>query len=484
MNKKIFKVKTVRQLLIAATTALFIYSCVPTREVKIANKSLPMTFEDTGQTDTLNSANINWRNFFNDSNLIALIDTALVNNQELNIMLQQVSMSQNEIQARKGEYLPFVGVGVVAETEKVGRYTSQGASDANNDIRPGEEFPEPLPNFEVGAFASWEIDVWKKLRNSKKAAVMEYLASVEGKNFMVTNLISEIADAYYELQALDNKLAIIDANLELQYSGLKTIKLQKEAARATELGVQRLEAEVYKNQSERYAVLQEIVETENVLNYLIGRTPKPIERDSEQFIEREIDTLFTGIPSQLLANRPDIKRAEYELEAAELDIKVAKANFYPSFTLRAGVGFESFNLKYLLTTPESLIYNVIGDMVAPLINRNAIKAEYRNANSKQIQAVFEYEKTILNAHIEVVNELSNIENLRNSYRLKEQQVEALTKSIDITNKLFKSARADYMELLLTQRDALESKMELVETKKKQLLARVSMYRHLGGGWQG
>lgn len=482
MNNLIFKFINIRSVVALTLSAIVFQSCVPTKTVRDEKKDLPEQFQNVVSKDTTNSAQIKWKTFFNDNNLAALIDTALVNNQELNILLQQVDIAKNEIQAKKGEYLPFVGIQAAAEVEKVGRYTSQGANDANTEIKLGEEFPEPLQNYKVGAFASWELDIWKKLRNSKKAAVVEYLSSVEGQHFMVTSLIAEIADSYYELQALDNKLAILTQNLELQNSGLKTIRLQMQAAKTTALGVKRLEAEVYKNTSELYNVKQEIVETENKLNFLVGRSPQHISRDSEQFIDKKIDTMYVGIPSQLLTNRPDIRRSEYELQAAKLDTQVAKANFYPSFTLRAGVGLESFKTKYLSSTPESLIYGLAGDMVAPIINRNAIKATYYNANDKQLQAVFDYEKTILNAHIEVLNGLSKIENLKKSYEQKENQVMALTNSIEITNKLFSAARADYMEVLLTQRDALESKLQLVETKKEQLTAKVNMYKSLGGGW--
>ncbi|WP_435135299.1 TolC family protein [Formosa sp. A9] len=482
MKTKMFKYLHLKRTLVFGMLGAAFYSCVPTRDIRDEHVALPEHFNSAKATDTITAATIPWRNYFTDNDLIALIDTALVNNQELNIMLQQVDMAKNEIKSRKGEYLPFVDIEAGAEVEKVGRYTSQGANDANTEIKPGKEFPEPLPNYGIGAFATWELDIWNKLHNAKKAAVMEYLSTVEGKNFMVTNLIAEIADSFFELQALDNKLAIIEQNLKLQNNALKTVRLQKQAARATELGVQRLEAEVFKNKSERYAVKQEIVETENKINFLIGRSPQPVIRHSELFIDRKLDSIYSGIPSQLLENRPDIRKAEYELQAAKLDTKVAKANFYPSFTIRAGVGLEAFNVKYLTTTPESLLYNLVGDMAAPLINRNAIKAEYYNANDRQLQAVFDYEKTILNAYIEVVNEMSNIDNLKHNYELKEQQVAALTKSIDITNKLFKSARADYMEVLLTQRDALESKMDLIETKKEQMLAFVNMYKSLGGGW--
>ena len=137
----------------------------------------------------------------------------------------------------------------------------------------------------------------------------------------------------------------------------------------------------------------------------------------------------------------------------------------------------------MVKTPESLLYSLAGDIAAPLINRNAIKATYYSANSKQLQAVFNYEKTILNAYIEVANELSNINNLKESYDLKSKEVDALTQSINISNDLFTSARADYMEVLMTQRDALESKFDLIETKKAQMNAMVNIYKALGGGWK-
>lgn len=482
MNKIIFKHKNLGSILTLTLIALVIQSCVPTKNIRDVNSVLPDNYQNIVSKDTINSAQIKWKEFFKDSNLTELIDVALSNNQELNIMLQQMNIAQNEIQARKGEYLPFVGIGAAAEVEKVGRYTSQGANDANTEIKPGKEFPEPLPNYAIGAFANWELDVWKKLRNSKKAATMEYLSTVEGKNFMVTNLIAEIADSYYELEALDNKLVILKQNLELQNNGLKTISLQKQAGKATELGVQRLQAEVYKNTCELFNVKQDIVETENRINFLIGRSPQTVKRNSEHFIDNKMDSITIGIPSQLLVNRPDIRKAEYEIQAAKLNTKVARANFYPSFTLKAGVGLSAFSLKYITETPASLLYNLAGDMVAPLINRNAIKAAYNTANNRQLQVLFEYEKTVLNAHIEVLNGMSRIDNLNKSYTQKELQVTALNNSIEITNSLFIAARADYMEVLLTQRDALESKIQLIETKKEQLNANVNLYKSLGGGW--
>ncbi|MDD7886069.1 TolC family protein [Flavivirga sp. 57AJ16] len=461
--------------------AMTLFSCVPTKNIREANINVPERYKNL-TNDTLNTATVKWKDFFSDSYLIALIDTALTHNQELNIMLQKIGMAQNNIKAKKGEYLPFVGIYAGADVDKVGEFTRNGAVEKNLNIVEEEAFPEPLTHFSVGLSASWELDVWKKLRNEKKAAVLEYLASVEGKNFMVTQLVSEIAGAYYELLALDNQLTIIQQNLDIQQDALKMVKLQKEAARTTQLAVRRFEADVYKNRSNKYQIRQQIIETENLINFLVGRYPQPVKRNSETFLNRKIDTMYSGIPSQLLTNRPDIKQAELELLASKLNVKVARAHFYPSFGIKAGIGLGAFKTKFLTSTPESLAYHLVGDMVSPLINRNAIKATYNSANNKQLQAVFDYEKVILNAYMEVSNRLSKAENLKESYFLKGKQVEGLTQSIDLSIQLFKSARAEYTEVLQTQREALDSKIELIETKRNQLLAHVKLYQALGGGW--
>ncbi|QDW24524.1 TolC family protein [Pedobacter sp. KBS0701] len=445
------------------------------------NKNVPVSFN--GSQDTVSIAGIQWRNFFTDPNLINLIDTALKNNQELNITLQDIEIAKNEIKAKKGELLPNVTYGVGAGLDKVGRYTSSGAGDASTEITPGKGVPEVLPDYHFGLQANWEADIWHKLRNSKKAAINHYLSTVEGKNFVITNLIAEVANSYYELLASDNQLETVKKTIELQSNALELMKIQKQATRVNELAVRKFEAEVLSSKSLEFDIQQDITETENKINFLLGRFPQPIIRDRSSFTDLVPATIHSGLPAQLLANRPDIKQAEYELEAAKLDVKVAKAQFYPSLGISASIGYQAFNPSYLLRTPESLIYSLAGDLAGPLINRNAIKAEYSSANAKQLQAVFDYEKTILNGYIEVANQLSKISNLQKSYDLKSKQVNALTQSIDISNELFKAARADYFEVLMTQRDALQSKLELIDTKKQQLNAVVDIYHALGGGWK-
>ena len=469
-----------KYIVVAGLLMAFSACTAPELAQKVANTDVPDRYYS--DQDTTNTANMQWREYFTDPYLVSLIDTALSNNQELNITLQEIEIARNEVSAKKGEYLPSVNLRAGTGVDKVGRYTRNGALEANTDIEPGREFPEPVGDFMGVAYATWEVDVWRKLRNSKKAALARYLSSVDGKNFMVTNLIAEIANSYYELLALDNQLDIVKQNIVIQSDALKIVKLQKEAARVTELAVRKFEAEVYHTRSLQFDIQQRIIETENRINFLVGRYPQSVERDSKTFNDLIPEQIHSGIPSQLLANRPDIRQAELELQASKLDVQVARARFYPSVGISAGVGLQAFNPSFLLKAPESLLYSLAGDLMAPLINKNEIKATYNNANAKQIQAVFNYEKTILGAFVEVANQLSNIENLKQSYDLKAKEVDALSQSISISNDLFKSARADYMEVLLTQRDALESKFELVETKMQQMNAMVNIYKALGGGW--
>ena len=461
---------------------LSVISCkLPEITQAAENRTVPQSYND--KQDTINTSTVQWKRFFTDPNLLNLIDTALKRNQELNITLKEIEIARNDIRFRQAPLLPTVGARLGVGVEKVGRYTSQGAGDASTEIKPGKEMPDPLTDLTAAVYANWEIDIWQKLHNAKKAAVIRYLSTVEGKNFLLTNLVAEVASSYYELLALDNQLEIVKQNIGLQNNALEIVKIQKEAARVTELAVQKFQAEVLHSQSLEFDIRQRIKETENRINFLLARYPQDIPRSRNNFLSTVPALINSGIPSQLLANRPDIKQAELDLDAAKLDVKVARAEFFPSFEISSAVGFQAFRPSYLVKFPESLLYSLAGDLAGPLINRNAIKAEFYNANARQLQAMYNYERSILNAYLEVSTQLSKIDNLEKSYDLKSKEVDALTRSIDISNDLFKSARADYLEVLMTQRDVLESKLELVETKKEQLNAVVTVYRDLGGGWQ-
>jgi NodT family efflux transporter outer membrane factor (OMF) lipoprotein len=423
------------------------------------------------------AAQQHWDAFFTDPDLRKLIESALENNQELNIRLQEIIIAKAEVNARRGEYIPHLDARAGVGLEKVGQTTSQGVSDEAHAV------PENLADFNFGLDASWEVDVWGRLRKAKKAANYRYLASIEAKNFVVTEIVAEIADSYWDLVALDKQLEILQTNIELQQAALELVIAKKAAARGTQLEVQRFQAEVLKNQGLIFDIERQRVMVENRINFLVGRFPQVVQRNDETFMAPAPDVVATGVPSDLLENRPDVRAASNMLEAAKLDTKSAKARFYPSLSIEAGVGYEAFNAVHLIDTPQSLAYNVAGNLVAPLLNRAAIKADYQAANARQFQAVYEYEKTLLGAFTDVANQLATIEKATQRYERLNKQVAALEDAIEVSNILYRSAHADYMEVLLTRRDYLEAQMELIETKKQQLQALVDVYKALGGGWR-
>ncbi|MCA6068577.1 TolC family protein [Chryseobacterium sp. RG1] len=479
--------KIYNKYIAAIALSLVLASCKAPMATVIKDEvkeNVPQNFNQEDQGDASNNIGTTpWRQFFTDPNLVALIETSLKNNQELMITLQEIEIAKSGVLAKKGRLTPTVTAGVGAGLKKAGRYTSEGAGDATTEIEPGKEMPDPLGNFEGGLMANWEIDIWKKLRTEKESAVAHYLSTVEGKNFVLSNLIEEVADNYYELLALDNQLDIIQQYIKLQQKALEISKIQKEAAATTELAVKKFEAELAKSKASEYTIRQEITEKENQINALCGRYPQPIVRTKEDFMTTIPQTVYTGIPSQLLANRPDIKQAELELKSSKLDVEAARKEFYPSLEISATLGLEAFKPSYLVKMPESIAYNLAGELAGPLINKSAIKANFQTADARQIQALYEYDKTILNAYLDVANLMSKVKNIDQYYKLKSEETQALDKSIDIANQLFRNSRADYLEVLLNQRDALDAKMELVEAKQKQLSTVVDIYKSLGGGWK-
>jgi NodT family efflux transporter outer membrane factor (OMF) lipoprotein len=424
-----------------------------------------------------NLAQKKWNELFASPELRALIETALANNQELNLRLQEIIIARAEVTARRGEIWPKANFSVGAGIEKVGHYTSQGKTDEANGV------PEHLPDFAFGLSASWEIDVWGKLRNAAKAANLRWFASIEARRFLVTQIVAEIARSYYELLSIDAQLEVLRRNIEVQAQALEVVRLQKQAARVTELAVQRFEAEVLKNQSRLYDLEQKKIQAENRINFLLARYPQPVGRNAADLQAPLPQAISAGLPAALLENRADVRQAELELQAAKLDVKAAKAAFYPSLSLDAGIGYRSFEAAAIVATPASLLYNLFANLTAPLFNWAGLTAQFRATNARQLQAVIQYERTLLTAFIEVVNELANLDNLRKSYELQSQQVATLGRSVDVSGVLFRSARADYLEVLLTRRDSLEAEMELIERKRRQYEAMISLYQALGGGWR-
>jgi NodT family efflux transporter outer membrane factor (OMF) lipoprotein len=452
--------------------------------LSIPEKTLPDTFTQTvDKQEAITVASVNWREYFTDNNLQNLLDEAVKNNPDLQMALQRIEISRSSIKLANGALLPQVSLNVGGSVRRFGLYTMDGAGNSTTQITPGQTIPTNLPDMYLGMQSSWEIDIWEKLRHQRESAISTYLASVEGTNFVISTLVADVASYYTELLALDNELALVQQTITKQQEALEVIQLQKEVGRANELAVQQFHAQLLNTKILEKNIQQQVIEVENKINFLLGSYPKPIKRNKDVFAHELPVQIASGFPSQLLANRPDIREAEFKIEASKFDLQAAKAAFYPNFNITASLGFQAFNPEFLFSSPASIAYSVFGTLVAPIINMNALKAQFNTAQANQLTAMYHYQKTVLNAYVEVANQLVAIQNLQEINLLKTQQNALLKKSVGTSGELYRTARATYLEVLLAQQNALQSNIELIGVIKQQRLSAINIYKALGGGWK-
>lgn len=446
----------------------------------------PDTFID-GWSDSVSVGYVPRKEFFKDSNLVGLIDTALHNNINLQMAMQRIEMAKTNFWMRRRALLPTGGVVLAAGVEKFGDYTMDGVGNFDSNLSPNtvgdRRIPNPTPDYFIGLRSTWEVDIWRKLRSRKKAAFARLLASQRGKQLIETALVAEVANLYYRLLALDNKFETLRENINLQEKALELISIQKLAGKVTELAVKQFEAQLLNTKSMEAGILQEIVEVENQLNFLLGRYPQPVQRGSLLEEETWPKRFNAGIPSQMLLRRPDIQQAELEIQAAKADVYAARAAYYPSLTISPYVGLNSFGVSQLFNAPSSLAYGIIAGLGAPIFNRNQIKGNYSLSVASNRNAIYSYQNSILKSFQEVVTDLRSIENFNKVVFIKQEQVEALQKAVSISNDLFLAGYASYLEVVMAQKNVLEAELELTNAKKDLLLTKIDLYRSLGGGWE-
>lgn len=458
----------------------FIISCKSLNtNITIKSKKLPANFFD--YKDSTNMVKINWREFYKDKNLIQLIDSAIVNNIDLQIALQKIEMNRADVKLANGELIPKVNIGINVALRKYGLYTMDGAGNITTEITPGQIVPIHLPDYYVGLGLSYEIDIWGKIRNQKKAALSRYLASIEGTNFIITQLICDVAVLYYELLALDNELEIVKNTILLQKQAIEISKILKETGKITELPIQQFSAQLLSTQNYEIELNQLIFETENRLSYLCGDYTTTTSRNKNDLFNPIMTEINVGFPSDILLNRPDIREAESLVMASKYDLKAAKAAFFPNITLNGSLGLQAFNPQFIFN-PSSIAYTAVGGIVSPLVNFNALKANFNYAKASQIEAMYVYQKTILQAYFDVNNSIMRYINLTKKVNLREKEASIKKEALANSIELYTVGRANYLEILYAQQIALETQIILIQEKKELQLSIINLYKSLGGGW--
>lgn len=464
---------------------LFVSGCKMMQPVKqSAPISTPETFAN--QSDSIGVGAMQWKSFFKDPNLIALIDTALMNNPDLKIAVQRIEAARSNVLLSKGALLPAVGVEVSGGGRKFGDYTMDGVGnyDTNfsENIDEDRRLPAPfMPDYFAGFRSTWEVDIWGKLRTQRRAAYNRFLASEKGKHLVTTSLIAQVSSLYYELLGMDSELSIIQKNIALQQSAVENIKIQKEGGRANELGVRQFTAQLLNTQSLEIQINQRIVEAENNLNLLLGRFPQKIQRPGK-LNENLPERVQAGIPSQMLTRRPDVQQAELDLLANNADLQAARLAFLPSLNITGMLGYNAFK-SALLFNPGSLAYSALGGLAAPIFNRKALKAGQKRFEAASIESLYTYNKAILTGFQEVSSSLKKIENTKKIADFKTQEVDVLQQAVATSRDLFLTGYATYLEIITAQKNVLEAELALTEVRKDQHLALIELYRSLGGGWE-
>lgn len=430
---------------------------------------------------------LEFRRFFPDIHLLTFIDSAMQRNTDLQIALQRVLAAEARLLARRGALLPSLDGVVTGSADRYGDYTLNGVGNFDTNLSPNinkdQKIPvSPTTDVFIGLRSNWEIDVWGKLKHLKKAALAEVLSTREARQFVVTNLVSKLAQGYYHLLALDKELEIVQRNVKLQEEALEIVKVQKEGGRATELAVQQFNAQLLNTKAIEFSIRQERVGVENELNALAGNYPQSIRRDTAGTMKGLGNTIAVGVPSALLSNRPDIRQYEFQLQAAKENVAAARKAFLPSLVISPYAGLNAFT-PGLLFKGGSATYGVLGGITAPFFKQGELRAQYAIVNAANREAVYAYQQSLLDAYSEVVTNMSAVENTRQSWLMKDKEVAQLRQAVVTARDLYLSGYANYLEVITAQKNVLDAELELARQQRDIYVAQVQLYRSLGGGWQ-
>ncbi|WP_324673514.1 efflux transporter outer membrane subunit [Hymenobacter sp. GOD-10R] len=486
-------------------------------------------YRDAATTDTISLAFQPWQQLFTDPLLQKLINEGLTNNRNLQVAVARIEQSQALLAQSKAAFLPslngratttlsrargsLVGTNAGGSTTTTGGTTTGGTTgggttgggttgggttgggttgggttgggtngngttttDQSTIVTGGSP-----RQYLLALSSSWEADVWGKLRSNKRSYVASVLQSEAYRRVVQTQLIADIADNYFYLLALDAQLEITRQTVQNRIKDVETMRLLKEGDVVTEAAVVQSEAQRYAAEVTIPDLERNIRETENLMATLLGRAPRPIER-STLAAQPSTPPLLTGVPGQLLRNRPDVQQAEYAFQSSFELTNAARAYFYPSFTITANGGLISSTIDNLFS-PTAIFASVVGGLSQPIFSQGLNRARLRRSEALQREYLATYQQTMFTAGQEVSNALFAYESAVQKARIRAQQLAALDKAVDYTQELLRAGFANYTEVLTAQQSLLSAQLNSVNDALQQRQAVTDLYHALGGGWR-
>jgi NodT family efflux transporter outer membrane factor (OMF) lipoprotein len=475
---------------IAIVCSVFFSSCKMEKIMTVNEKvDVPSAWlQPAKSADTTNTAKIQWRIFYKDSLLRNIIAEAITNNPDMEIAMQRVLRNRVELVAQKNAIAPEIAATAGAGAVRFGEYTVDGVgnfdTNLSENVDAARQIPDPVPDYLLGVQTTWEAGLWGRYKNRKAKAKAQLLAGEEGRRWVQTMLVEDVANSYYRILAFDAEIKAIEQNIELQTTAVEIIRLQKEAGRVNELGVKQFEAQLLDFRAMLATKKVELAEEEFRLNAMLGRTQGTLIRQSTFDASNLPEMRGFSTPNTILKNRMDIREVIYFKDAAMADMKIAEAGYLPDLRWTGFFGINSFNPDFFFNLPVSMAYTMIGSLAAPVVNRNTIKRNYRQSVADFNVAHLEYKKKLLTAVAEINTEIRRLEGFAEITEVRGQQREVMTQGVEISNELFASGFASYVEVLLMQSNRLQAEIEYIEALKNQYQSSIGLYKAMGGGADG
>lgn len=415
-------------------------------------------YRDVPTEDTVTIASLSWRELFADEQLQTLIEKGLERNTDLHIARLRVEEAEAVLKNARLSYLPSVSLNPEGG---IGRY--DGAT---------------TKTYNLGATAAWEIDIFGKVTNAKRGARAALEGSRAYEQAVQTRLVATVANSYYTLLMLDRQLAVNERTLTTWEKSVEVLEALKRVGKSNDAAVLQARANRMELESSVLALRQSIHETENALSVLFAMPAGAIERgtlEEQQFPEE----MSAGLPLQLLANRPDVRQAEYDLAQAFYAVNAARAAFYPSLTLSGSLGWT--NNGGTVTNPAAWLANAVGSLVQPLFNRGANRANLKIAKARQEEATLLFRQSLLEAGKEVNDALTAWQTARQQVAINSSQVATLREAVRKTELLMRHSPTTYLEVLTAQQSLLAAELAEAQARFDEIQGVIDLYHALGGG---
>ena len=453
---------SIKLIAVILSTTLALSSCQVGKSYIRPELNLPESLAT--EKDSMSLADLSWWQLYTDPMLVSLIEKSLAYNKDVLIAAARIKEMEAKKRISTAELFPQLNASASADT-KATRDEDKNTSNSHS--------------FDGALTLSWELDFWGNLRWGRKVDIAAYLQSLEAQRALELTLVSEVAQAYYELVALDAEMQILAQTLEDRKESVRLTRLRFEGGLISEIPYQQAQVEMARTATMIPAQERQIKLKENELALLVGSYPRRIEREVKLEALYQMEELPYGLPSQLLERRPDVRKAEQSLIAAHAEVGVAYTNMFPNFSLTAKVGASNSDLSSFLKTPFSLIE---GAIAAPIFQAGKKRAAWKATKAAYEQELYSYEKTVLNAFIETQNAITNYDKQREVLNLKAHLERSSKKYVELARAKSLQGEILYLDLLDAQRGYLDAQIGLNNAIRDEMIAIIQLYKALGGGW--